>query len=214
MSDESKDIARQEYYEARKANIKENIDCSDVLTHFGVNLLYDNSEVQYRCPLHGDGRDDQKSARYYPESDDTYCWGCQEYRDHIGLVMDFEGCSFTEALHYLESEWNLDVPSIYDFTRPSSTESNQQDDGETGIQRDIDAIFEDDVDIMDRCGALESKIDRVVDEYDVDTGPALKLYHAYDYLLYCVRNEVHTSRIPDMWSSLDNKIDEIRHDED
>jgi uncharacterized protein (DUF2267 family) len=187
MNDE--EISKKAYYDARKKNIKEKIDCSEVLEHYGVDLLYDDMEVQYACPLHGDGQDDKRSARYYPESDDTYCWGCQKYRDHIGLVMGFEGCSFTQALKILENKWNLsDIPSIYEFTQPGEDEKKEF---QSSLENELDEIFEDRESLLDRFDILERKIDRFVSENrnSLEMESVLRIYHVCDHLMYRLENE-------------------------
>jgi DNA primase len=209
---ELKDEARSAYYEDRVAHIKDNIDCSEILEHFGVDLLFDDAEVQYRCPLHGDGRDTKKSARYYPDSDDTYCWGCHEYRDHVGLVMEFEDMSFTEALSYLEQQWNIDdVPSIYDYL--SEEDGGEGKDPSRFYQEDDEdeeALSERQLKIL---SSIERTIDRLVEDHrdHLDVETAARLYNAYDHLMYKHQHDhIEHTTVKRIARKLMNKTKELR----
>lgn len=187
---DGKKIAKKAYYQARKENIKDFVTCANILEHYGVDLLYTEAEVQYRCPLHGDGIDKKKSARYYPETDSTYCWGCHQYRDHFGLVMDFEDCSFPKSLSIIEKKWEIDdVPDIYEFTN-SSEEKKQK--FQSNLENELDEIFQEENSIMDQFYSLERKIDRFIDEYreKIEMETALKIYHAYDHLLFRIKEGI------------------------
>jgi hypothetical protein len=80
-----------------------------VLAEYGYRVNPDGSdhEQQFSCDLHGDGRDNKKSARYYPASNSMYCWACGRARDSITLVREKNGIGFHEAATWLERRYGL-----------------------------------------------------------------------------------------------------------
>ena len=80
-----------------------------VLAEYGYRVNPDGSdhEQQFSCDLHGDGRDNKKSARYYPASNSMYCWACGRARDSITLVREKNGIGFHEAVTWLEKHYGL-----------------------------------------------------------------------------------------------------------
>lgn len=209
-----KEVIRKQYYEARKENIKQQVPCDEVLKHYGVDLLYTDMEVQYRCPLHGDGRDMKKSARYYPEGDNTYCWGCQQYRDQISLVMDFEDCSFTKALSILERKWNVSgVPDMEDFSDPDSEIKEKY---KSNLENDLDSIFNGEDSSEDRgLEFVENKIDRLVEDYRdrIEMKRVLKLYHLFDHISYKAQNDsLSGEKLNQLTEKIHRKVEEVKKD--
>lgn len=177
----------ESYYEDRKENVREQVSTADVLRHFGIDLPTADIEVQYACPLHGDGQDLKKSARYYPQNDSTYCFGCDAYRDQFDLVMAFEGGSFMEAVKYLERQFDVeDAPNIYEYANESAqsdldSAANDRDEELSDLETSKSTPLP-----PEQLKALERRIDRLCQTYrDQLTGTTVaQLYHVYDRLTY------------------------------
>lgn len=75
----------------------------DLLADYGIDIDAGRPDdaQQFSCPLHGDGKDERGSARYYPDSNTAKCWGCDKLYDPIEWVKSIEGCSFPEAVERL-----------------------------------------------------------------------------------------------------------------
>jgi hypothetical protein len=87
--------------------IKERVRLQDVLHFYNVSMTNPRGdESQYRCPLHGSGRDAKPSARVYSNGT-GYCWGCGESFDSISFVQRYEGKSFQETLRFMERSFGL-----------------------------------------------------------------------------------------------------------
>ena len=126
MESDSRNQARKAYYKDRVENLRQQVPMVNVLDHLGIRVhVTQDVEIQYPCPLHGDGKDQGFSARVYPEEagdpgGHTFCWGCQKSRDQIQWVRDYKGMSFVGAIKYLEDTFGVDnVPSIYDYFDPN-----------------------------------------------------------------------------------------------
>lgn len=85
----------------------------DVVRSLGIEMRYGPEMVQqFRCPLHGDGRDEKGagSARYYPDSNRTKCWGCDKTRDSIDWYKEYYGLQFADAVEKLcEDFLSIDI---------------------------------------------------------------------------------------------------------
>lgn len=76
-----------------------------VLIHYGYDIVETDREQQFSCGIHG--VDVQKSARFFPQSNSTYCWTCHKSRDAIEYVREKENVKFSEALDLLERWFKL-----------------------------------------------------------------------------------------------------------
>ena len=105
-----------QYWEKRVNKVKENSPLADVLEHYDIPLRRKDTEVQFPCPLHGDGKDKRYSGRFYPDTNSTYCWACKKARDPIEWVRDYEyrrkgnSLEFHEALQQLEQWFDISPP--------------------------------------------------------------------------------------------------------
>lgn len=184
---------KRAYYRARADNIKRQVSVYDVLNHYRIAIRTENAEVQYPCPLHGDGRDMGYSARAYPEEEgspggSTFCWGCQKSRDVIQWVMDKESLSFTQAMGFLEGNFGVQgIPNIYQYFDPAAISHNKNDAGlkESQLSRELREILEGtqqggDKDkqlhpLISQIDVLERKIDRRVSTPDPLTRKSLSM---------------------------------------
>jgi hypothetical protein len=89
--------------------IREEVSLAQVLQDYGYEVYpeYGEREQQFSCDLHGDGSDNTPSARYYPESEQFFCFACGQSRDSIALVREKEGLSFWQAVKKLEKSYGL-----------------------------------------------------------------------------------------------------------
>jgi hypothetical protein len=120
-----------DYWDRRVDQVKENVPLDEVIEEYGISLRNRNGEVQFPCPLHGDGKDKSWSARYYPQSSSTHCFACKETRDVIDWVMDYEerrrgnALKFSEAIRKLERAYDIDPPpSPEEYPSTSEDESS------------------------------------------------------------------------------------------
>ncbi len=118
----------------RIARVREKVDMGQQLAAYGYGIQPGSyQEQQFRCDLHG--FDNKPSARYYPESNSTYCWACGVARDPITLVRDREGVGYFRALSMVEEEYNLP-------TMPWDDESGEEEVSEAEtFQGELASIF-------------------------------------------------------------------------
>lgn len=231
--EESRRKARQRYYRARADNIKKQVSVYDVLNYYRIPIRTENAEVQYPCPLHGDGRDMGYSARAYPEDErspggSTFCWGCQKARDVIQWVMDKETVSFTGAMRMIEEVFGVeDVPNIYHFFDPGAP-TNQDgpatEDKGAQLTRELagilDAGTKRTVDYGERVKRniqlLERRIDRLISPRR-RTGPlaislngAARMYYILDSTsFYLESKEITEERAAQIIDKLAAKVEQI-----
>lgn len=105
-----------DYWDERIRRVKENAPMDEILKRNNVPMRKKGGEEQFPCPLHGDGRDRNFSARYYPDTNSTYCWACKQARDPISWYRDYQrrkegiDLEFSEALRELEQEFGIKPP--------------------------------------------------------------------------------------------------------
>lgn len=111
-------VDRREYFRARADNVRAQLNPYQLLSYYGVPGVSPGDvghELQYPCPLHGDGQDNSFSARIYPEGG-TFCFACNKARDVIQWTRDKENLSFMQAIRLLESRFSLrPLPGFYEF---------------------------------------------------------------------------------------------------
>ena len=106
-----------DYWRKRIEKVKDNVPLDQLLEDEYNIPIRRKDEVQFPCPLHGDGKDKRFSGRYYPDTNSTYCWACKQPRDAISWVQDYEKkrrgnpMDFSEALQELEQRYNINPPS-------------------------------------------------------------------------------------------------------
>lgn len=217
------DRARQEYYRVRVENLRHQVPMVRVLEHLGIRVhVNENVEIQYPCPLHGDGQDQGFSARVYPGDNDdpgghTFCWGCQQARDQIQWIRDYQGMSFMGAVKFLEDTFDVKgVPSIYDYFDPSQIEKGADGILKTKLEREIDAILNPEDTEEFSISYLERKIDRLV----ADKGNQLtrlsitRLYFLFDMLSYDLKEGTITEEeARNLASKIEAKIETLHQKE-
>lgn len=68
--------------------------------------MHPNSAGFCRCPFHDDH---DASLKLYDGENGFYCFGCGKGGDVIRLVRDVTQCTFTDALEWLNSAFNLGI---------------------------------------------------------------------------------------------------------
>jgi hypothetical protein len=212
----NQDRARKEYYKARADNIKRQVSIYDVLNHYGVRIRTENSEVQFPCPLHGDGTDNGYSARAYPDEEGkgshAYCWGCQKARDVIEWVKDKESVSFIQAMKTIEDMFAVqDVPNIYTFFDPSNPEGSEGQ--ESKLTREISSILDKQVTFgVEDLAYIEKKIGRLVRDKKnaLSMESILRLYYVYDSVIFDLKTgKLDMSKAQMVLSKLTEKIEAL-----
>jgi DNA primase len=107
----------------RRDRILESVSITDVLNHLGFDVQGHGGQEQYRCTLHG-GNDTAASARVYPETNSTWCWACNKYRNAIDFMMEVEDVDYNEACTKLEILCGLPV---WEYTSQNKTVSLLKD---------------------------------------------------------------------------------------
>lgn len=202
MTSQNTNEARKRYYRARVQNLRAQVPMVRVLEIMGVETrIVESVEVQYPCPLHGDGQDNGFSARVYPESErdpggSTYCWGCHKKRDQIEWVRDYQGLSFSAAMKLLEDTFNVSkIPSIYDYFDPNSLENPEgEEECQNAFQREIDEIFKQKQNRDTDLHAFLRKRDRFMQTHgrNLSLGVATKIYFISDKIGYELQNDLIT----------------------
>lgn len=107
----------------RAARIRQVVPLAPLLFELGYPIDPKKTfEQQFSCDLHG-GRDKKPSARYYVQTNSTYCWACQKSRTSIDYLVDREGMAFEEAIRHLEQKHNLPpLPEYPDEEVPAPVE--------------------------------------------------------------------------------------------
>lgn len=212
--------ARKGYYRARADNIKEQVSVYDILNYYDVPIRTENAEVQFPCPLHGDGRDMGFSARAYPEESPgegshTYCFGCHKVRDVIEWVKDKETISFIQAMKLVEEIFGVqEIPNIYDFFDP--TQMVETDDGKEArsqLDTELSAIL-DKPKNFDRgsIAFVEKKIKRLITSPSstISMKAATRLFYAYDSVKFDLENNnIEEEKALNILTQIMNKVMEL-----
>lgn len=212
------DRARRDYFKARVDNIKSQVTIYDVLNYYHVPIQTENAEVQYPCPLHGDGKDNGFSARVYPDEDgnggSTYCWGCQKARDVVGWTMDKESLSFGQALRYLEATYSVrNIPVMERFFDPSYVELEEIKPKIPSFLNELETIFNEETELD--FSYLERKIKRLVEtrKERLPMETVLKLYYAFDSLQFDLKEKnVSREKALEMHHKLSSIISKLGQD--
>lgn len=185
--------ARKDYYRARVENLRSQVPMVRILEDLGIRVhVNEDVEIQYPCPLHGDGQDNGFSARVYPGGSDdpgghTFCWGCQKARDQIQWIRDYQGLSFIGAVKYIEESFGVsEIPNIYDYFDPGAVAEGEAPGGASKLEREIQQILDGPETEKFDVRYLERKIDRLVSDKrrEISLPSVTRLYFVYDLLRY------------------------------
>jgi len=99
---------------ALKNRIAERVTYGDLLIRDG-RISGALPEEQFSCTFHG--KDVKKSARYYKESDSSYCWVCKKKKDIYSYVQEKEQMGFWEAVRYLVRTYTIPIDDLPDAIR-------------------------------------------------------------------------------------------------
>jgi len=110
----------------RRAERIRSLPLLEVMLALGYNLNPNGGdrEQQYHCQLHGSGRDSKPSARFYAESNSTFCFGCGKARDALALVEAHYGYNFQQACQWVEQQFHLE-PLPFEDDAPKETFQDQ-----------------------------------------------------------------------------------------
>lgn len=219
---------RNKYYRDRADNVKDKVSMHEVLELYNIPVRTRKREVQFPCPLHGDGNDRGFSARIYPpkpEEDkpywDTYCFGCQTDRDIIQWVMDKEQVSFTDSIKILEKTFDVQgIPNIYDYFDPEKMVGS----GGTASNPDQTSALEDilsqgfEKKSVSAFDFMEKKMRDLVQHHhkDMPMKSAVSFFYALDKLRFDIKNDRIeeenakrlTTKISRKLRELDNRYDQ------
>lgn len=170
---------------ARKERVLGHVDLGEMLREYGYDVVPDRMrEQQFSCDLHGP--DNKPSARYYGESNTTYCWVCQKTRDAISYVMEKEGIGFREAIESLERRLGL---------KPLPWDDDQ--DGPVRPEAELDEITSRSASYAEEYARLRKfletltreRLERRPGDLGLDCGALLGFWEAFDRVDYGVARE-------------------------
>lgn len=214
----------EKYWDKRVEKVKENAPVDEVLEHYNISLRREDTEVQFPCPLHGDGKDKRKSARYYPRTNSTYCWACKKARDPIEWVRDYEKkrkgnpLEFHEALQQLEQRFDISPPPPPEDTKDPSEEQedyvpkelqalNQMAGGDEAALRDDDVLVRKTKEVDEKLQRLICNARENPDLMD----PILKLGYLLDGIRYdYVHGKAESEKVEGVIEKLEAKVESIR----
>lgn len=102
----------QQDLKKRAARLWKAIKVGKVLSDLGYEVdPYDPSDQQFSCDLHG-SEDHDPSAHLYYEQNAWHCFGCGKKRDAVQTIIDKKKKTFTEAIEYLETKYNIQPLSL------------------------------------------------------------------------------------------------------
>ncbi|MBD3261053.1 MAG: hypothetical protein GF334_05125 [Candidatus Altiarchaeales archaeon] len=156
--------------ESLKKLILEHVTLKDILKDEG-KILGEISEEQFSCSFHGADR--KKSARYYEETDSSYCWTCKKKWDLFAHIGQREALSFSETLRYLIKKYRIDTSKLPDIQ------------GTHQRQKERKAVKIDERKIL--VAKIEKALQMVRD--DIDFEKYKKFVLAYMYLKYITPEE-------------------------
>lgn len=164
----------------RVARILEKVPLGPVLERYGYGVVGSvEHEQQFGCDLHG-GYDTHPSARFYPSTKSTYCWGCHKSRNVIDYVSQKEHITFLEALSRLERDNRLEpIEEETPEENPLSWVDTPQDTSpwesiSAKAQRVLQSITDERVSEMMTVLGFWEKYDRACYEHSMgEEGPAL-----------------------------------------
>ena len=209
---------QSDYYRVRADNVKEQVPIYDILDYYGIEVRTTEREVQYPCPLHGDGQDAAFSARAYPPREDkpqwdTYCWGCQKSRDVIGWVQDKEGVQFLDAIKIIEKTFDVkNIPDFNDYIDPKNIIGKRENEKKSELTKQMQKGFESKTKKFGVFDFLEKKMDNLVKHYRnrLPMKSVVRFYYALDRLRFDYKKEnVDPNKAMQMASQLTTKIKEL-----
>jgi len=99
--------------ESLKELILQNVSLGNLMKREGL-ITGELDEEQFSCKFHGVDR--KKSARYYRQTDTSYCWVCKEKLDFISYIRKQEGLSFSGAINHIVKEYRIDISVLPEAT--------------------------------------------------------------------------------------------------
>lgn len=122
----------------RAAIIWKAVKIGKVLSDLNYDVdAYDEGNQQFSCDLHG-SEDHSPSAHLYYDQNVWHCFGCGKRRDAVQTIIDKKHITFTEALDYLESKYNIKtVKDITELVIPIS-----------GSEKDFSSVRKDTEDLL------------------------------------------------------------------
>lgn len=158
----------------------------ELLVDFGYGIYPDSSrEQQFNCDLHGP--DNKPSARYYPQSNSTYCFACQKARGPIDYVIEKEGLSFKEACDFLERKANL--PSL-----PWEDDGDETSTPRPNTVSEIETIQQSSSSFEEEFHRVDCLLINTIREKELDLGSCLAFAEALDCIEYSVEKQGWTEQ--------------------
>jgi len=169
----------------RSDRIKKAVPLDRVLKDYGYDIYLNGSDQQFKCDLHGSGRDNKPSARYYHSTQTWYCFACGKVRDVISTTMEKGGLEYNDACRYLEKKYDL----------PAWREYKDE------VSEDKPYEIEEEIDWEKR---VKNRLSLMTKERTVKLEVLLKFWEAFDIIM------VNNKEDKDKWKNLFNKIEGLK----
>jgi DNA primase len=109
---------------ALKDNLKSTVDITALFHHFGVQLTKKGKSYIANCPWH----DDSTPSLSVDKTKGLYnCFGCGESGDIFTLVEKMQGCTFTEAMEYIQQFTGAAPSARIEQAKPKKQEETVQE---------------------------------------------------------------------------------------
>lgn len=180
---------------ARVGRLNRTINLGNVLYEYGYDVYADgHREQQFRCDLHGD--DNKPSARFYPETNSTYCWACQKARRPVDYYVEKEGYGtldslqddpfrFDKVLTALEGRYGLEALSWKEAENP-------QNEAQEWIRSKLDEHTNPRTSFQDDRTRIRRLLEAATVERDLEMGTLLKYWEVFDRIDFGMRHEEWT----------------------
>jgi len=171
----------------RSDRIKKAVPLDKLLKDYGYDIYLNGSDQQFKCDLHGSGRDNKPSARYYHSTQTWYCFACGKVRDVISTTMEKGGLEYNDACRYLEKRYD-----IGEWVEKKSILDNEE-------RYEI----EENIDWQKR---VVVRLKSLVKDRLISLDASLKFWEAIDILM--VNNNTEESK----WKNIFDKLESIAND--
>jgi hypothetical protein len=114
----------QEWIRQRASLVLKRYSAFEALTENGIELEDRHTDLQIKCPWHG--QDNKPSGRYYGTGPQPhfYCFVCKLNLNGIGIYAKFRGLEFMRALSELENRFGTKVPRKPEVDIPIPADKN------------------------------------------------------------------------------------------
>lgn len=162
---------------ARADRVIKECDLGVILAEYGYAVFPDPyREQQFSCDLHG--ADHKPSARYYPETNSTYCWVCQKKRDPVDWIRAKENLGFADAVDFLERKFDL-----------ASLPWDDQEERPVNPMEELDKVGQQQEGFKDYEARVQRLLEMLTEDRHLEANMLLSFWEVFDRVGYGVARE-------------------------